>query len=84
MPVYEFRCSDCGKTFDKISPHDQRDSGETPPCPACGSASTSRLVLRLPCMARPASTLTGGGPDRTGQPRGLDHPWNRSADGGAP
>ncbi|MGI6375569.1 MAG: FmdB family zinc ribbon protein [Anaerolineae bacterium] len=45
MPVYEFRCADCGKTFDKLYRRMiSGDSGETPPCPACGSASTSRLV----------------------------------------
>ncbi|NLX35293.1 MAG: zinc ribbon domain-containing protein [Chloroflexi bacterium] len=45
MPVYEFRCIDCGETFDKLYRQMISAQGaEAPPCPACGSVNTSRLV----------------------------------------
>ena len=44
MPVYEFRCSDCGQTFDKLYRRMISGDREAPPCPVCGSANTSRLV----------------------------------------
>jgi len=63
MPVYEYRCGDCRKTFSvlcRIS-----ELAEHPPCDACSSTNTRRLVSRfrtirsedqiLESMADPAS-----------------------------
>ncbi|MEN6478007.1 MAG: zinc ribbon domain-containing protein [Anaerolineales bacterium] len=48
MPVYEFRCADCGQTFDKLYRHMLSAAEDAcPPCPACGSPHTSRLVSRF-------------------------------------
>ena len=30
MPIYEYRCSNCGKEFEKLV-----RSGDTPECPSC-------------------------------------------------
>lgn len=45
LPVYEFRCSDCGRKFQALvgvvaEPDDER-------CPHCGSSSTSKLISRF-------------------------------------
>lgn len=44
MPVYEYRCADCGKKFSALvgmtaQPDDSR-------CPACGSLQTAKLISR--------------------------------------
>lgn len=45
MPIYEYRCADCGKrqsilflTFAQVDEH--------PACPACGSRQLTRLISR--------------------------------------
>lgn len=35
MPVYEFRCPDCGKTFDVLRPREK--AGDSAACPDDGS-----------------------------------------------
>lgn len=45
MPIYEYRCADCGKKFSALvgmtaEPDDER-------CPACGGQRTSKLVSRV-------------------------------------
>ncbi|MBM3774091.1 MAG: zinc ribbon domain-containing protein [Acidobacteria bacterium] len=32
MPIYEYRCQDCGTQFEKLV----RKSGDAPECPSCG------------------------------------------------
>ena len=44
MPVFEYRCAECGKKFSALigmtaQPDDSR-------CPACGSRQTSKLISR--------------------------------------
>lgn len=50
MPIYEYACQACGKTFEKI----QRGGTGQVPCPACGKPA-ERIV------SRPAATASGGG-----------------------
>jgi putative FmdB family regulatory protein len=38
MPTYEYRCSTCGKTYDKYQPIKERNL--CPQCPLCGHATT--------------------------------------------
>ncbi|MGQ9548284.1 MAG: FmdB family zinc ribbon protein [Roseiflexus sp.] len=49
MPLYEYQCSDCLRTFDRLRPYDRVD--ETPACPICGSDRVQRkisvIALRL-------------------------------------
>jgi len=45
MPVYEYRCADCGKKFQSLvgvvaDPSDEK-------CPHCGSAKTTKLISRF-------------------------------------
>ncbi len=43
MPIYEYRCGDCGTTFEEI----QRFSDPDPEsCPECDGEDVSRLVSR--------------------------------------
>jgi len=42
MPVYEYRCNDCGENFDLFvrSPAQQK----TPTCPRCGSTNAKKSI----------------------------------------
>ena len=42
MPMYDYRCTDCGKTYDVY--HKTREIGEDVVCPACGSTKHKRLM----------------------------------------
>jgi putative FmdB family regulatory protein len=46
MPIYEYRCDDCGKEFEKLLRR-SADSGEVC-CPSCGE---KHLTLRLSVFA---------------------------------
>ncbi len=46
MPVYEFKCSECGAKFDKLT-RSYKTAGTV--CPSCGSAQTKKMVT-LPGM----------------------------------
>jgi putative FmdB family regulatory protein len=41
MPVYEFTCQDCHKTFEVTHPISQKATGPAA-CPNCGSKKTER------------------------------------------
>lgn len=60
MPLYEFKCSECGHHFDIFRPVDQRnDHGG---CPECGQANCTRFYRPLNVIGdiEPyQSTLTG-------------------------
>ncbi len=40
MPIFEYKCADCGKEFEELVFN--RD--ECPPCPACESEKTGKLM----------------------------------------
>jgi len=42
MPVYDYRCTDCNKTYDVY--HKSREIAEDIVCPSCGSHSAKRLM----------------------------------------
>lgn len=48
MPIYEYRCLDCGRLYERLVPMGALD---VPPCPACGGPRAQRLVSAI---ARPA------------------------------
>lgn len=48
MPIYDYRCMDCDKTFELLV-----RSSTIPVCPACGS---QRLEKLLSCPAAPGQT----------------------------
>jgi putative FmdB family regulatory protein len=42
MPLYEYRCPDCGQTFDKIVRFSEAD--KIPICPNCGENNAQKLI----------------------------------------
>jgi putative FmdB family regulatory protein len=41
MPIFEYKCQNCGETFERFS---QRATAIAPPvCPACGSKDAERI-----------------------------------------
>lgn len=53
MPIYEYACAPCGKSFEELVIR-KSDEAEVK-CPACGSADVARQ------MSRPAATRASGG-----------------------
>lgn len=52
MPIYAFRCADCGHAFDRLQKLSDPDPTE---CPACGMSAVGRQVTA------PSFRLAGGG-----------------------
>ncbi len=42
MPIYDYRCDACGKTYDVL--HKVREVEEDILCPSCGSGKHTRLI----------------------------------------
>jgi len=42
MPLFEYRCVDCGNRFDRLIKHEHADDAMT--CPSCGSTESRRLI----------------------------------------
>jgi putative FmdB family regulatory protein len=59
MPIYEFQCRKCGKTFEMLMfPSDSDDIAE---CPTCGENDTCRLMSSFSCGSSGASADAGAG-----------------------
>jgi putative FmdB family regulatory protein len=52
MPIYEYRCSGCGKVFEELVV--RRSDEDEVACPACHAKDVSRV------LSRPAAARTGG------------------------
>jgi len=46
MPIYEYRCQECGHRFEKLVLSIDREPADRV-CPACGSADVQRLISRV-------------------------------------
>lgn len=61
MPMYDFRCTNCNKSFEELV---RRDCNEVP-CPRCGSLKTQRLLSsfssRMGGVRSVSSVPSGGG-----------------------
>ncbi|HOZ06859.1 MAG TPA: zinc ribbon domain-containing protein [candidate division Zixibacteria bacterium] len=57
MPLYEYKCLDCGKDFEELVSADQ----EEVPCPACGSQEASRRLSTFAWGSVAASCATPSG-----------------------
>jgi putative FmdB family regulatory protein len=44
MPIYEYRCSKCGQTFDKLFASHQKMTESKVACPHCHSKRVKRLI----------------------------------------
>ncbi|MCD6405553.1 MAG: zinc ribbon domain-containing protein [Planctomycetes bacterium] len=58
MPLYEYKCGECGEVFEALLKMSERDTA--PRCPSCGCETTGRLLSVF------ASHCSGG----AGQGRG--------------
>ena len=53
MPLYEYKCKECEKTFENLSSF--RDSEKPVECPNCGSKKTGKLLSTFcPSMGKSA------------------------------
>jgi putative FmdB family regulatory protein len=60
MPLFEFDCSECGATFEKLV----RSADAVPEvvCPACGSRKVSEKISAFASISKGGSSLPSGGP----------------------
>ncbi len=63
MPIFEYRCGECRKTFERIVLGAESEAGTT--CPKCGAAAAERLVSRFATSAKSGGDEFGG-PDEGG------------------
>jgi putative FmdB family regulatory protein len=58
MPIYEYRCQQCGEAFNhRFRTLTAAEEEGTPPCPACGADAAQRLVSSV----APLGGAAGGG-----------------------
>lgn len=56
MPIYEYRCAQCGEVFQRLFRSLQEVQGAEVQCPACGAADVQRL------FSAPAVHVAGATP----------------------
>lgn len=74
MPTYDFKCPDCGTTFEKFL---RRMDDPAPACPNCGKSHVERQV------SAGQFRLAGGGWYETDFKSGSDKKRNLAGDGGS-
>ncbi|HLA77344.1 MAG TPA: zinc ribbon domain-containing protein [Vicinamibacteria bacterium] len=59
MPLYEYRCADCGKAFEKLVAR----WGQGVSCPACHSTAVEKQLssFAMTASASPSPAPSGGG-----------------------
>jgi putative FmdB family regulatory protein len=55
MPVYEFRCKKCSKTFDETETFAEHDKHPEVKCPHCGSADVEPIMTPVEVRTRKKS-----------------------------
>lgn len=63
MPLFEYRCSNCGETFEELVPSLDRDAVTT--CRHCGSPSVQRLLSTF-AVQRASGALAAAEPGPCG------------------
>jgi putative FmdB family regulatory protein len=58
MPIYEYHCTGCDKTFEKIS----KTSDSTLPCPNCGQLAAKAISIPSPGHIASGSAASGPPP----------------------
>jgi putative FmdB family regulatory protein len=77
MPIYDFRCKECGHAFTVRASFKEKDAGLQPECPVCHAAETQQVLtvgifigqvaggdsssLPLPMRSGPACGCGSGG-----------------------
>jgi putative FmdB family regulatory protein len=56
MPIYDYRCDDCGSTYDIL--HKVREVAEDVICPSCNSTKHTRLISAPSIRMNTSSTKT--------------------------
>ena len=64
MPIYEYRCEQCGERFDKLVPMSQAQTEQQ--CPSCGADRARKLMSSFAA----AGVSSGGGSDASCAPTG--------------
>ena len=62
MPIFEYKCSDCGRTFEELVSSGDRDKVK---CPGCGSKSTERQLSTF-CVGKATVKASAGSRCTTG------------------
>jgi len=57
MPLYEYKCKECGDIFEQLV--NRTESDETPKCTACGSKETERVPFSRFAVAVASSRPAG-------------------------
>ncbi|MCL5110105.1 MAG: zinc ribbon domain-containing protein [Chloroflexi bacterium] len=58
MPLYEYRCSHCGASFEKLVRFADADGQIV--CPACGSSETKKQISMFGWSGGASGASTGG------------------------
>lgn len=58
MPMYEYRCDACGRTFEELRSSSEADT--TIECPSCQSLRTARQLSRFASGAGSSGSAKGG------------------------
>ena len=57
MPMYNYRCSSCDATFDKLTKISERMCVENDPCPSCLSENTVKYEISTPMIVSDVSSI---------------------------
>ena len=60
MPMYEFKCGDCGEVFEELTTLAEVEAGDVA-CPACGSGDVERQMSTFACGGESPAGTGGGG-----------------------
>ena len=63
MPIFEFRCSKCGKEFERLVFNSDDQSVE---CPTCGCTETSKMLSVFSCTGLDAAAESSCGKSHSG------------------
>ncbi|MCX8083488.1 MAG: zinc ribbon domain-containing protein [Calditerrivibrio sp.] len=56
MPIYEFKCNDCGKTFSKLLLKKE----DTVECPSCKSANVEKQISAVASFSSKGGSSSSG------------------------
>ncbi|MBI5281488.1 MAG: zinc ribbon domain-containing protein [Candidatus Solibacter usitatus] len=59
MPMYEYRCTECGKQYEQLRRMTEADTGLM--CPQCGSPEVQRQISACSIGGGASSGASGGG-----------------------